>query len=53
MFGFVTTEEKQKFIDNNDLLEVKNRRERHFNIMFIITALIVLNFALYFITKSN
>lgn len=53
MFGFVTTEEKQKFIDNNDLLEVKKRRERFFNFTFIIVALIVLNFTLYFLTKSN
>ena len=53
MFGFVSTEEKQKFIDNNDLENKRKKRERNFIISYVIFALALLNITLYFLTRSN
>lgn len=53
MFGFVSTEEKQKFFDNNDLENKRKKRERNFIISYVIFALALLNITLYFLTRSN
>jgi len=50
MFGFVKTEEKVKFVDNNDLTELRKRRERNFTVSFVIFALVLLNLTLYLLT---
>lgn len=51
MLGFVSTEEKQKLKDNNDLLKDRKKRERNFIIYFSLFAFAILNLALYFLTK--
>ncbi len=52
MLGFVKTEEKNKFDDNNNLQVERKRKERVFTIAFSIIAFLVLNLALYLMTNS-
>jgi hypothetical protein len=52
MFGFVKTEEKLKFIDNNDLIEDKKKKEKVFITAFFILSFTLLNLALYFLSSS-
>lgn len=52
MFGFVNTEIKQKFKDNNDILIERKRKERRFIISYSLLAFAILNLVLYFFTKS-
>lgn len=52
MFGFVSTEEKQKLKDNNDLMRDRKKRERKFIFYFGLFAFAILNLALYLLTKS-
>lgn len=53
MFGFVKTEEKQKLVDNNNLLIERKRKEKIFLVSFIILSVSVLNIVLYFLTRTN
>lgn len=52
MFGFVSTEEKEKLKDNNDIHIDRKKRERIFMIYFSLLAFAILNLALYLFTKS-
>ncbi len=52
MFGFVNTEVKEKFKDNNDILIDRKRRERRFIISYTLLAFAILNLVLYLLTES-
>jgi hypothetical protein len=52
MFGFVKTQEKTIFDDNNNLLAEKKRKDKIFTIAFSLIAFLLLNLALYFMTVS-
>lgn len=52
MFGFVNTKVKQKYLDNNDLLINRKKRERKFKFIFSLLAFAILNLVLYLLTKS-